>query len=95
MWTACRIVALVGSVVICSISSCNGFPILDVGRLFLTRSSLHDRAVYLAVQTVENVLKNESYDDVKVAQWVNDICEASIEKLAALKKPFKYAGKRL
>jgi len=43
---------------------------------------------------VENVLKNESYDDVKVAQWVNDICEASIEKLAALKKPFKYAGKR-
>ena len=43
-------------------------------------------------QVIESVLKSEVYDDTKVEQWVNDICEASIEKLYALKKPFKYIG---
>ena len=39
---------------------------------------------------MDGVLKDASYDDSKVDQWINDICEETMKKLAATMKPFKY-----
>ena len=38
------------------------------------------------------VLANEVYDEAKVANWVDLICDKSMETLTKLNKPFKYIG---
>lgn len=49
----------------------------------------------LLANVVATVLANETYDDAKVAGWIDSICEKSIETLAQLHKPFKYIGQTL
>ncbi|CAN0081322.1 unnamed protein product, partial [Phaeothamnion confervicola] len=44
----------------------------------------------LLMRAVEGVLKNEVYDESKVSQWVDSICDRSMLQLQELNKPFKY-----
>lgn len=48
-----------------------------------------DRLVLAAIETC---LKDESYDEVKVAQWIDSICESIMSGLSDLAKPLKYIG---
>lgn len=41
------------------------------------------------------MLSNETYDEYKVSQWVDSICEGCMKGLIELNKPFKYVGKSL
>ena len=47
-----------------------------------------ERAV---LETLDTYLRDKSkYEEEKVPQWVNDICEQILQKLIGHKKPFKY-----
>jgi hypothetical protein len=37
-------------------------------------------------------LRDAVYDEAKVPQWINDICEDTIRKLCDGCKPYKYIG---
>jgi hypothetical protein len=41
---------------------------------------------------IENHLKGRDYNEALIPQWINDICESTMEELHAPKKPFKYVG---
>ena len=41
----------------------------------------------LVTPIIENVLKNENFDEKKVAQWIDKICEQSMQELVNLGKP--------
>ena len=43
-------------------------------------------------QAIEGILTNMVYDETKVPQWINQICEKIMENLVELEKPFKYIG---
>ncbi len=43
-------------------------------------------------QCIETHLKDKTFDDTKVAGWVNSICEDAMYGLIELGKPFKYIG---
>jgi len=49
-----------------------------------------DEVTKIVTQAIEQHLKNLDFDEKRVNQWVNDICETTTEKLFSLKKPFKY-----
>jgi dynein light chain Tctex-type 1 len=42
-------------------------------------------------QAIEKHLKDREYDPNQEAQWVDWICESTMQGLAELKKPYKYA----
>ncbi|KAL0585276.1 hypothetical protein ABG067_004981, partial [Albugo candida] len=46
----------------------------------------------IAITCVESTLKDELYDDAKVAEWVDTICEKIVKELGELRKPLKYIG---
>ena len=46
-----------------------------------------DRVIHTAI---EQHLKDELFDENKVPQWINSICEGCVSGLGDLKKPFKY-----
>ncbi len=41
---------------------------------------------------VDSHLKDKPYDEERVPQWINDICEDVTFRLVQLQKPFKYMG---
>ena len=43
-------------------------------------------------ETIDAHLKDKNYEESKVPQWINDICEDCVFKLVQLNKPFKYLG---
>ena len=45
-----------------------------------------------SLQTIDSHLKDKNYEEEKVPQWINDICEDCVAKLVQLNKPFKYCG---
>jgi len=46
------------------------------------------------LQTIEKHLgPAELYEEAKIGQYINDICEECTARLTELKKPFKYASK--
>ena len=47
----------------------------------------------IAIACVESALKDELYDDAKVAEWVDTICEHIVKELGDLRKPLKYIGR--
>ena len=49
-----------------------------------------DEVVRIIQPNVESVLGGKEYDQAKVPQWVNAICEGVVADLTALEKPFKY-----
>jgi Tctex-1 family len=51
-----------------------------------------DEVAKIALQAIQKSLAKSQYDEAKVAQWINDICEDATENLHTLKKPFKYMG---
>ena len=60
-------------------------------------SRLNDRTLTLftlvvCAQVIENHLKGRDYNEALIPQWINDICESTMEELHAPKKPFKYVG---
>ena len=50
-----------------------------------------DEVQKIVTSAIETHLKNEKYEEARVSQWINDICELVIAKLHSSKKPFKYA----
>eukprot|EP00811_Abedinium_folium_P019233 NODE_28175_length_486_cov_8.175487.p2 GENE.NODE_28175_length_486_cov_8.175487~~NODE_28175_length_486_cov_8.175487.p2 ORF type:complete len:118 (+),score=31.28 NODE_28175_length_486_cov_8.175487:29-382(+) len=44
----------------------------------------------IIVETLDEALKDVTYDEDKVPHWINHICETVMEKLNEPKKPFKY-----
>ena len=45
---------------------------------------------HVSGKNIENVLGGKEYDQKKVPQWINAICEGVVADLTALEKPFKY-----
>ena len=43
-------------------------------------------------QVAELYLKDKSYEEHLVPQWIDTICEDCMQQLSALGKPFKYIG---
>jgi len=39
---------------------------------------------------IEHHLRGRDYNEALLPQWINDICESTMEELHAPKKPFKY-----
>lgn len=60
------------------------FPPVQAGPTCLRLSCLPP------LQCIESHLKDKTYDDAKVAGWVNGICEDAVYGLIELGKPFKY-----
>jgi hypothetical protein len=46
----------------------------------------------IALEVVENVLKDKSFHDHLVQGWIDDICAKITLELIQLQKPFKYIG---
>ena len=46
----------------------------------------------LLTNVLAGVLGNEVYEDAKVPDWIDLICEKSMDSLTKLGKPFKYIG---
>eukprot|EP00831_Metopus_contortus_P007151 TRINITY_DN12734_c0_g1_i5.p1 TRINITY_DN12734_c0_g1~~TRINITY_DN12734_c0_g1_i5.p1 ORF type:complete len:156 (+),score=33.61 TRINITY_DN12734_c0_g1_i5:664-1131(+) len=44
----------------------------------------------IALAAIEGQIKDCQYDEKKVPQWISNICENCLEKLNAMKKPYKY-----
>ena len=40
--------------------------------------------------TAEEILKDATWDEVKVPQWINQICETLMKRLLTLRKPYKF-----
>lgn len=51
-----------------------------------------DRIILAAIDAC---LKDETYDELKVAHWVDAICETIMRALSELRKPLKYIGASL
>jgi hypothetical protein len=49
----------------------------------------------IILNSIENCLKDEVYDEQLVSQWVDIICESIMRGLSDLRKPLKYIGKDL
>lgn len=43
-------------------------------------------------QTLDNFLNQKTYDEKLVPHWIADISELLMQRLVALRKPFKYVG---
>lgn len=56
---------------------------------------VEDAKEQIIVPAIETVLKNKDFDQVKVDQWTDTICESIMKGLVDLQKPFKYIGKCL
>ena len=56
---------------------------------------VEDAKETIIVPAIEAVLKNQDFDQVKVDQWTDTICESTMKGLVDLQKPFKYIGKSL
>ena len=41
---------------------------------------------------LEAIFKNQDFDQVKIDQWTDSICESVMKGLVDLQKPFKYIG---
>jgi len=41
-------------------------------------------------EVIEHHLRGRDYNEALLPQWINDICESTMEELHAPKKPFKY-----
>lgn len=48
-----------------------------------------DRIILTAI---DSCLKDEVYDELKVARWVDAVCESVMRALGELRKPLKYIG---
>lgn len=48
-----------------------------------------DRIILAAIDAC---LKDETYDELRVAHWVDAICETIMRALSELRKPLKYIG---
>jgi hypothetical protein len=46
----------------------------------------------MCIAAIDAVLKDQHYDEAKVALQANYICEDIMAGLVAMKKPFKYVG---
>lgn len=46
----------------------------------------------IILASVDACLKDEVYDELQVAHWVDAICEAVLKGLSELRKPLKYIG---
>ncbi|KAF1328584.1 Dynein light chain-like protein, partial [Globisporangium splendens] len=46
----------------------------------------------IIVVSIDACLKDEVYDERKVAHWVDAICDAILKQLSELRKPLKYIG---
>ena len=44
----------------------------------------------ISLESIEGVLKEAVFDDRKVDQWINEICEETMRKLSESTKPYKY-----
>ncbi|KAE8890038.1 hypothetical protein PF010_g1067 [Phytophthora fragariae] len=44
----------------------------------------------IILTSIESCLKDEVYDEQKVSQWVDYICESIMKGLSELRKPLKY-----
>ena len=53
---------------------------------------VEDAKENIIVPSIEAVLKNQDFDQVKVDQWTDSICESIMKGLVDLQKPFKYIG---
>ena len=42
---------------------------------------------------VEGTISQVQYDEKKVPQWINDICEKTMKNLNELGRPYKYISK--
>ena len=54
---------------------------------------VEDAKEQIIVPAIEKVLKGAEFDQVKVEQWTDTICESCMQGLVDLQKPFKYIGK--
>ena len=45
----------------------------------------------IITEAIEKVLENQRYDETKVHQWINDICERVMAGLNRLGKAYKFA----
>ena len=52
-----------------------------------------DEVTKIVNDVIDLFLKDRTYDEGKVPQWINQICEEAMYRLALLKKPFKYIGR--
>lgn len=43
-----------------------------------------------AQETADEVLKEVSWDEVLVPQWINTICEKTVKRLVQLNRPYKF-----
>ena len=46
----------------------------------------------IILNSIDFCLKDEVYDEQKVAHWVDAICESIMKGLSELRKPLKYIG---
>jgi hypothetical protein len=53
---------------------------------------VEDAKENIIVPAIEAVLKDQDFDQVKVDQWTDTICESTMKGLIDLQKPFKYIG---
>ncbi|KAG1705207.1 hypothetical protein DVH05_004139 [Phytophthora capsici] len=44
----------------------------------------------IILTSIESCLKDEVYDELKVSQWIDYICESIMKGLSELRKPLKY-----
>ena len=51
-----------------------------------------DQVDEIIKNAIENVVKDNSYDQLKVGDWSGNIIQTIIENLANLQKRFKYVG---
>ena len=56
---------------------------------------VEDAKESIIVPAIEAVLKDQDFDQVKVDQWTDTICESTMKGLVDLQKPFKYIGQLL
>ena len=53
---------------------------------------VEDAKETIIIPAIETVLKNQDFDQVKIDQWTDSICESVMKGLVDLQKPFKYIG---
>lgn len=46
----------------------------------------------ICMRAIDATLKDQHYDESRVAQWTNYVLEDILQGLAQLNKPFKYVG---
>ena len=63
-----------------------------VASIYMPQFRLRSFPHLFSLFSTQSVLKNKDYDESKVDQWINDICENTIEFLYEFNLPFKYVG---